>query len=40
MCARVCSCNNKGYCEDGVCHCYAGYKGVGCELVACVDDCK
>ena len=25
-------CYGKGDCEDGVCKCYHGYRGVGCNL--------
>lgn len=29
-------CNGYGKCEQGVCVCYSGWRGVKCEIVGCL----
>merc|ERR1719267_12059 len=35
-------CSNKGFCnrKSGECECLPGYEGVGCERMACANDCS
>ena len=30
----------RGYCYNGTCHCYPGYKGGFCQLASCLNDCS